>query len=91
MGTEGIWIPLLIGAAAATPAIVSATQGGTGGSGGFSMPSAKASQAVKTAAAPANIASTEQEKMNKRLAASMLTKDWGGVKLSKPGLLGLGV
>jgi hypothetical protein len=53
------------------------------------MPSpAAAKNTSKTAAPMARL--SEQEKMNKRLAASQLTRDWGGVKLGKPGLLGLG-
>ena len=91
MGTEGIWIPLLIGGAVVATTVV-AGQSGKGSTGGFKMPvsTAASSNPTKTAAAVTGQPATEQEKLNKRLAASQLTKDWGTAKLSKPGLLGLG-
>lgn len=77
---------LIIGAAIAGTAAMASQSGG--GGGGISMPSAKANNTSKTAAPVAQL--TDTDKMNKRLAASQLTKDWtGGVKLSKPGLLGI--
>jgi len=55
-----------------------------------SMPSISAGQPTVTAGPPDNQLLTEQEKTNKRMAASLLTKDWSqSPKLSKSGLLGL--
>lgn len=83
---ESLLLPLLIGG---TVVASGALSGGKGGDS-ISMPSAAAaSNMAKTAPPVAQL--SEQEKMNKRLAASQLTKDWGiGVKLGKPGLLGVG-
>ena len=59
------------------------------GGGKIKMPSATASSGnVQKTAAPAKQLS-EQEKVNKKLAASLLTKDWGSPKLGVKGLLGL--
>lgn len=58
--------------------------------GGSDMPKIKAARPSVTAAALPQM--TEQEKRNKALAASMMTKDWmdaSKLKLGKPGLLGL--
>jgi len=88
MSLESLWLPLLIGGTVVGTA--AATGAFSGGKDGISMPSAAAaSNMAKTAPPVAQL--SEQEKMNKRLAASQLTKDWGiGVKLGKPGLLGVG-
>ncbi len=58
-----------------------------GGDDDFEMPVAQAEQAVRTAEPLEQV--SEQARKNKRLAASMLTKDWGKPKLGAAGLLGM--
>jgi hypothetical protein len=82
MGIEAI----IIAAAVSTSVAAAASQGAPSSSTKMPQVAGKA-KVDKPAAGDA----TEADKMNKRLAASSLTKDWGTLKLSKPGLLGLGV
>jgi hypothetical protein len=72
---------LLVGGMFATQAMSS--------QGGVSMPSVEAESGKKVTAKPVEQIS-EKEKINKRLAASMLTRDWGKLTLGTKGLLGLG-
>jgi len=84
MGIEALLIGGLIASQAATMS--------QGGGGEVSIPTASAAAAVssKTAKTAKPVKQlTESEKMNKRLAASSLTRDWGKLTLNKPGLLGV--
>jgi hypothetical protein len=69
--------------------VMAASSMSSGGGGSISVPTATAKAVTTRTAAPIK-QDTEQEKINKRLAASSLTKDWGKLTLAKPGLLGLG-
>jgi len=81
MGIEALLIGGLIASQAATMS--------QGGGGEVSIPSASAAAAVSSKTAKPVKQLTESEKMNKRLAASSLTRDWGKLTLNKPGLLGV--
>ena len=68
--------------------------GGMAASGAFSkgstdMPKMEAEQAVKTAEKAPGAGLSEREKKNRRLQASMLTKDWGQPNIGKAGLMGI--
>jgi hypothetical protein len=58
------------------------------GGGDVSLPSVKAESGKKVTAKPLEQLS-EKEKTNRRLAASTLTQDWGGLKLGTKSLLGM--
>ncbi|MDD5010499.1 MAG: hypothetical protein PHQ00_00075 [Phycisphaerae bacterium] len=69
--------------------VASGAMSGGGGSS-IDMPTATA-ESGKTATATPIKQTSEQEKINKRLAASLLTKNWSqSPTLGKKGLLGLG-
>jgi hypothetical protein len=72
---------LLVGGAVAAGSMM-------GGSGSVSLPSVKAESGKTVTAKPLEQLS-EKEKTNRRLAASTLTQNWGGLKLGTKGLLGL--
>jgi len=73
---------LLVGGAVAAGGMM-------GGSGGdIEIPKVTAESGKKVTAKPLEQI-TEKEKTNRRLAASSLTQDWGGLKLGQKGLLGL--
>ena len=78
MGIEA----LIIGAAIATSTAVALSAG----KGGGEMPSITAGNKTETAGKEKTV--TEAAKLNKRLAASNLTKNWAAPTLGKPGLLG---
>ncbi len=61
--------------------------GGMFGGKDVDMPTATAEQATRTAEPVKQLSSAA--KRNKRLAASMLTKDWGTPNISDAGLIGL--
>ena len=57
------------------------------GGGGDDMPVVQAEQAKRTAEPIKGL--TDEAKRNRRLAASMITKDWGKPKLGAAGMLGM--
>jgi len=83
MGSESIWVPLLLGAGAGYGA--SEIFGGKGG--GVDLPSTQAGNLKKTAEPVEQL--SEQAKKNRRKAASMLPRGFEPPKLSTPGMLGL--
>ncbi|MBU1082495.1 MAG: hypothetical protein KKB59_18560 [Spirochaetes bacterium] len=80
---------LLIGGLVAGTVVMSQNAANAGKGSSIKMPSAQAASNTSKTAAPVT-QMTDTEKMNKRLAASSLTKNWAEPKLGKTGLLGLG-
>lgn len=60
------------------------------GKGGGGTPKMPVIQASTMAAKAPTAEMTQAESLNRRLAASMVTKDWGKLTLGKTGLLGGG-
>ena len=60
-----------------------------GGDDDFDMPVQQAEQAVRTAEPAQTAGLSDTAKRNKRLAASMLTRDWGQLNTSKSGLMAM--
>lgn len=60
-----------------------------GGGSSFKMPTATAEQAKATAKPVKREALSEREKKSRRLAASLMTREWGEPTISKAGLMGI--